>query len=831
MTSTETNMIADARWEHQPLPQLPARPAPSRSELQKNCGKTAALILATECDTTPLRVMFDDEKEPFTCADDNTARPLQLYEGAPLIQHAVKLAHESELASISVLVGGTPSVRKQIESVIEEAEKRTAEGAALNDTEPNDFKPHDAAENDTAPSGIAANDAAENGVTANDSAANIRILPYDREHDRTSTANACGFALFDYTVDVLEAARECLTSTPGADSVLLLACDEVRITPAHVFEVCRAFREDPALDVATSWITWESREPALISRAFLEGYATSSLVRTMPGGLDRPIPSIHAHQVVFGEEKLAANAVVPAQVENFFKERTLSAREAVRIAREELGEANVPPDATAATDAPSKADSPSDAPTDMPSGVTVKSNAQAASQDAINKPKRSSADQLLVDIAGEILETLESEAAPEILAELDWANTWARRNRLDFPVLNDHAHKNTLAYLDSAATSQRVLCALQAQSNFDTHENANVYRGSYELSAQATFTLNDARKTLEDFIGSKRRHTVYTANTSASCNLVAQAWGERNISEGDLIVVALTEHHSNFLPWQMLAKKKKAQLEVIPLLPNGKLNLAAYEKLLARKPKIICVAHISNVLGIENPVRDMTAAAHEAGARFLLDAAQSFAHLPLDVDELKADFVAFSAHKAYGPMGIGGLWISDEAFDEMDPVSIGGGSISHASLDSYYLRVGAIQYEVGTPPVSQAIGWSSAIEYLQELGMNSIARHAGALTRYLTSGLHHIENTTVWADHTATDGQSGLVSFSVAGVSSLDLGAFCGKLGVAIRSGSHCALPLVTSMGVKGTGRASLAVHTTKEDVEALLVAVSACERLYWNRA
>ena len=167
----------------------------------------------------------------------------------------------------------------------------------------------------------------------------------------------------------------------------------------------------------------------------------------------------------------------------------------------------------------------------------------------------------------------------------------------------------------------------------------------------------------------------------------------------------------------------------------------------------------------------------------------------------------------------------------MDPVSIGGGSISHASLDSYYLRVGAIQYEVGTPPVSQAVGWAGAISYVETLGLNAIARHGRALTRYLVDGLHDIENVTVWGDHESEEGQNGLVSFSVAGVSSLDLGAFCGKLDVAIRAGSHCAIPLVTTMGVKGTGRASFGVHTTKEDVEALLVAVNVCERLYWERA
>ena len=822
MTDIEASSQTDTRWVHQPLAHPIDRPAPSKRELAETCGKTAALILATECDATPLRVLFDSEDEkPFTCEDDDTPRPLQLYKGKPLIAHAINLARESELASIAVIAGGAPEAQKRIEEAVRRAAAEPARESA---------KENAPARSDGASQTVRT--AATTGSNAPEHT--VRILPYDRAHDRKATAQACGFALFDYTVDILEAARSCLEATPDADSVLLLACDEVRIMPAHVLEVCKAFRDDPALSVITSWITWESREPALISRAFLESLPTSPLVQVRPGGLDRPLPSLHARQVVFGEEKLAANAVKPAELDDFFAKCTLSAREAVRTAREELRQEREKAKATdEMADGAGSTDGAS-ANTSADSGAAPADPAKAANPGASSAepepPKRSAADQLLVDTARAIAERLDAAASPDEQVELAQVDAWAQRNRLDFPILNDHAHAKMLAYLDSAATSQRVACALQAQANFDTHENANVYRGSYELSSQATLTLNDARKALEDFIGSKRRHTAYTANTSASCNLVAQAWGDRNVHEGDLIVATLSEHHSNLLPWQMLAQRKGARLAVIPLLPDGRLDMDAYEKLLSQKPKIVCVAHVSNVLGLENPVQQMARATHAAGARFLLDAAQSFAHLPIDVEKLEADFVAFSAHKAYGPMGIGGLWIADDAFDEMDPVSIGGGSISHAALDSYYLRTGAIQYEVGTPPVSQAIGWAGAIDYLRALGTDAIERHAHVFTRYLVDGLHGIENVTVWGDHAAEDGQCGLVSFSVAGVSSLDLGSFCGKLGVAIRSGSHCAIPLATSMGVKGTGRASFGVHTTKEDLEALLVAVSACEHLYWER-
>ena len=813
---------ADMRWEHQPLPHPAERPLPSADELTRTCGKTAALVLAVECDATPLRVLFDGEEEkPFTCEDDETPRPLQKYKGTPVVLRAIELARESKLASVSVLVGGVPATQRRINNVIEEAAGKAGKADAAGTVgAPNASVTTTAANKAAAPTEPAASNAtskADTAVAADAIAAPVRLLSYDRAHDRQATAEAYGFSLFDYTIDILDAVRTCLRNTPDATSVVLLACDEVRITPSHVLEVCSAFAENPDLDVITSWITWESREPALISRRFLESLETSPLLKARPGSFDRPVPSIAARQVVFGEEKLAANAVKPKDIEEFLHERTLSAREAVRIAREEFANEG----------ASGEGEDASGEGEDASGRGGDDKEAQAAPK----KPERSKADQLLVDTARATIERLEARLGSDKREELARADAWAQRNRLDFPLLNDRTHAKTLAYLDSAATSQRVFSALQAQADFDEHENANVYRGSYELSTQATLTLNDARKTLEDFIGSKRRHTVYTANASASCNLVAQAWGTRNVGEGDLIVVTLAEHHSNLLPWQMLAQHKGARLAVVPLLPTGKLELAVYEKLLSEKPKIVCAAHLTNVLGITNPVQDMARAAHAAGARFFLDAAQSFAHLPVNVKELGADFVAFSAHKAYGPLGIGGLWISDEAFDEMDPVSIGGGSISHASLDSYYLRVGAIQYEVGTPPVSQAVGWAGAISYVETLGLNAIARHGRALTRYLVDGLHDIENVTVWGDHESEEGQNGLVSFSVAGVSSLDLGAFCGKLDVAIRAGSHCAIPLVTTMGVKGTGRASFGVHTTKEDVEALLVAVNVCERLYWERA
>ena len=526
----------------------------------------------------------------------------------------------------------------------------------------------------------------------------------------------------------------------------------------------------------------------LISRRFLENLDASGLCKPGPNGIHRPLPRIALKDVVFGEETLAANAIVPEKLTAFEKGRTLSAREAVQIAREEMGDIDlrakgafgnlrqVSPSVQRGLPERQEGSQPKGslgglhkASSAAQRGLSERLEAPKASPTSQKDIKRSPADEELIEIAREVVSRMDAwrnQLPRDEQAKLTWADAWAWRNREDFPLLNDSKQKNTLAFLDSAATTQRCFRALQAEANFNEHENANVYRGGYELSKKATDNFDEARKTLEGFIGAERRQTVYTMNASASCNLVAQSWGDLNVNEGDHIVVALSEHHSDLLPWLLLARRRNAVLDFIPLLPDGRLDLGEYERLLSQRPKLVCVAHVSNVLGIVNPVADMARMAHKAGARFMLDAAQSFPHLPFNVKEIGCDFAAFSAHKMYGPLGIGGLFIGKDAFDEMDPVAIGGGTVSHASVDSYYLRQEALQYEVGTPPIAQAIGWAGAIEYMETLGMDKVLEHAEAM-------------------------------------------------------------PLAASMGMVGAGRASFAVHTTCEDIEALAVAVEMCRRLY----
>lgn len=750
------------RADHQPHRGPVNRPLPSHEELKRACGKTAAVVLATDFGTTPLVVQFEDEKrESATCGANDagkptgTPRPLQAFEGKAVTSIAVEVALACGFASVSVLAGGSDDERAALERAVNE---------------------------EVPPS---------RGI--------VRFIPFDADAAYRATVRAHGFSLYDIPKGVLDYAKRALDKAPQAESVLLLSCDQVRITPAHIYEVCRTFRDGPALDAVASWIQWYRRTPLVVSRAFLDGLDASGLCELRPGGCDRPLPCLRMKDIVFGEEKLAANAIVPATREAFRREHTLSAREAVAIAHSELDDVGANIDTHAGKEKP-------------------------------RAPKRPAADEELIDVARSVVSRMSawmSELPQAKARAIRSADAWAWRNREDFPLLNDRAQKNTLAYLDSAATTQRCFRALKAEATFYEHENANVYRGGYELSAHATAYLNDARKVLEDFTGAERRQTVYTINASAACNLVAHSWGDFNVGAGDTIVVALSEHHSNLLPWLLLAKRTGASLEYVPVLPDGRLDLTTYDALLAKRPKLVCAAHVSNTMGIINPVRNMIGRAHEVGARFMLDAAQSLPHVPFNVKDLGCDFAAFSAHKMYGPFGIGGLYIAPEAFAEMDPSSIGGGTISHASIDSYYLREGAIQYEVGTPPIAQAIGWAGAIEYLNGLQMERVLAHAEAMTDYATFALHGVEGLTIWGDHTEPDGAGGLLAFSLPNVTPPEIGADCGMLGVAVRSGGHCAMPVAASIGVVGTGRASFAVHTTCEDIEALAVALEMSRRLH----
>lgn len=623
----------------------------------------------------------------------------------------------------------------------------------------------------------------------------VQAMEYDPTAAVPLTREAGNFELVGLPFGLLVTLRAVAESLlDDYEAVVVLDASQDRITSDHLFELCFDARAHAGTEAAASWIQWARRMPCWIGRAFLERLAAHD-----PTLVGEGVPYVKLRDHVFGEEKLAAAHAAPNAVLEFLGGRTCTALQAVRLAKY-------------ARERP---------------GEELHSPNQARSLLAPAKPEPlCEADARLVDAACEVLTAVETLPAAE-REELAWADEFGRRAALDFPLLNDRAHAGKLAYLDSAATGQRLGSALQAQSDFDAHGNANVYRGAYELSAQATFSFGDARTVLEEFIGAGYREVIFTQNTTAAANLVALAWGERSIGADDLIVCCLADHHSNALPFLMLAERKGARVEYVPYDAGGRLDQQAYAALLERRPKLVSIAHVGNVFGIMAPVREMADAAHAAGARVLVDAAQSFPHVSIDVSELGADWVAISAHKAYGPMGIGALWASPTAFNEMDPLAGGGGTVSHVGEQTYYLRPKAVQYEPGTPPVSQAIGWAAAIRYLQGLGMDNIARHDAALTRYAVRGLQRIDGVRVVGDHSRPDGRNGLVSFTVRSVAPADLATFLGKLDVAVRAGGHCALPLHAAMGVVGTGRISIGCHTTRDDIDAALAAIALCRELY----
>ena len=726
------------------------------------CGRTVAIVLAMEESTTPLVVTPDDpEQEPIVCepapGEPPVARPLQRYKDQPAVIWPVESARRAQMNEVFVV--SSPALTEGVSNAVY-GTKRKGGGSQL------------------------------------------QLVEADPAALVERTREAASFEMFGIPFGILEIARALAqTELDGYDNVVILNADNVRITADHLYELCLDAYEHPEAEAIASWISWLRRLPYLFSRDFLESMEERGLTsaRQSKDGRplkDRPAPLVTTRDHVFGEEKLAASPVVNERVESFLSRCTMTALEAVQMAKHSLAH---PDEKLYAPNQPQSLMGPT-------------------------QPKPlGSCDALLVNIAKAVVGQLPPSE------DMVWADAFGKRCKLDFPLLNDRAHAGKLVYLDSAATTQRLDLALQAQREFDEHENANVYRGNYALSAQSTFSFNDARATIERFIGAQRREIVFTSNTTAAINLVAQAWGEWNIEEGDLIVTALSAHHSAFLPFLMLAQRKGARVECVPYGPDGRLDRQAYRELMAQGPKLVCIAQIGNMFGIVEPVKELAAEAHEIGARFFVDAAQSFAHLELDVSDLGADWVAFSAHKAYGPMGVGALWISPEAFDEMDPLGGGGGTVSHVGTESYYLRPKTIQYEMGTPPISQAVSWAAAVKYLEALGHDNVARHDAVLTRYLVEGLHRIDGVTVMGDHESADGEAGLVSFAFRGVDPAPLSVFLGKLGVDIRSGGHCALPLHASLGMIGSGRVSLGVYTTKDDIDAFLVALMACRSAYGN--
>ncbi len=393
-------------------------------------------------------------------------------------------------------------------------------------------------------------------------------------------------------------------------------------------------------------------------------------------------------------------------------------------------------------------------------------------------------------------------------------NVAAIRN--GFPILQQQVRAGKpLIYLDSAATAQKPAVVIEALNAYYREINANVHRGIHRLAELSTEAYEEARERVARFIGAPATEgIIFTRGTTEGINLVARAWGDANVGPGDEIMVSGMEHHSNLIPWQMLAQRRGAKLKIIPVLEDGTLDLSAYSSLLSPQTRLVAVTHMSNVLGTVNPVREITRAAHAVGAKVLLDGAQSVPHLPVSVSELDCDFLAFSGHKMCGPTGIGVLYGRLEILEAMDPF-LGGGEMISKVFDDHATWAGLPnKFEAGTPDISGAIGLGVAVTYLSGLGLDVLHAYEVELTHYALGRLAEVPGLKV---HGAAPERGGAISFEMAGVHPHDVAHFADKDGIAIRAGHMCAQPLMRRRGVGALSRASLYFYNTREEIDALV--------------
>ncbi len=403
--------------------------------------------------------------------------------------------------------------------------------------------------------------------------------------------------------------------------------------------------------------------------------------------------------------------------------------------------------------------------------------------------------------------------------------------RNDFPILSRDVYGRPLVYLDNAATTQKPLCVLDAMRDEYLNVNANVHRGVHYLSQKATDLHEAAREKVRHFLNAERtEEIVFTRGTTEAINLVASSFVEGLMKEGDEVIVSVMEHHSNIVPWQLQAKRKGIVLKVIPMNDNGELLLDEYEKLFSERTRLVSVTHVSNVLGTVNPIKAMIATAHQHGVPFLVDGAQSAPHMKIDVQDLDCDFYALSGHKMYGPTGIGVLYGKEKWLEEMPPYQGGGEMIDQVSFEKTTFERPPLKFEAGTPDYVATHGLATAIDYIENIGFDAITAHEQELTRYCIERLGEIENTVIYGPSHLAPRTSHLaprtsylaprdavVSFNINGIHHLDLGTLLDRLGIAVRTGHHCAHPLMQRLGIQGTVRASFALYNTKNEVDALV--------------
>ena len=397
--------------------------------------------------------------------------------------------------------------------------------------------------------------------------------------------------------------------------------------------------------------------------------------------------------------------------------------------------------------------------------------------------------------------------------------------RRDFPILAREVYSKPLVYLDNAATTQKPLCVLDAMRNEYLNVNANVHRGVHYLSQQATDLHEAARETVRRFINAKSTNEiVFTRGTTEGLNLIASSFVDEIMTEGDEVIVSVMEHHSNIVPWQLQAAKHGIAIRVIPMDDSGKLDLEAYEALFSENTKLVSIAHVSNVLGTVNPVKEMARIAHEHGVPIMVDGAQSTPHFRVDMQDIDCDFFVFSGHKMYGPTGIGVLYGKEEWLDRLPPYQGGGEMIESVTFEKTTFERLPFKFEAGTPDYVATHGLATAIDYMERIGMDNIAKHERELTDYCMKRLAGIGGMRLLG---TVPGKDAVVSFLVGDIHHLDMGTLLDRLGIAVRTGHHCAQPLMIRLGVQGTVRASFALYNTKEEIDVLANGIERVSRMF----
>ena len=388
--------------------------------------------------------------------------------------------------------------------------------------------------------------------------------------------------------------------------------------------------------------------------------------------------------------------------------------------------------------------------------------------------------------------------------------------RKDFPILSRTVYDKPLVYFDNAATTQKPLCVLDAMREEYLNVNANVHRGVHWMSQRATDLHEAARETVRKFINAKSvAEIVFTRGTTEGINLVASSFCDEFMHEGDEIIVSVMEHHSNIVPWQLQARKKGLVLKVIPMTDDGVLDMEAYKNLFTEKTKIVSIAHVSNVLGTVNPVKDIVSIAHEHNVPVLVDGAQSTPHFKVDMQDIDCDFFVFSGHKIYGPTGIGVLYGKEEWLDKLPPYQGGGEMIARVSFDGTTFERPPLKFEAGTPDYIATSGLAKALDYVSAIGMDNIEKYEQELTQYALEKLRQIPDMHIYG-HPTFNVSDAVISFNVGDIHHMDMGTLLDRLGIAVRTGHHCAQPLMDRLGVLGTVRASFSFYNTKEEIDSI---------------